>query len=89
MQQNPLVNNAAEQHLCENLADITDEQVERIFRTNIFSQFWLTRAALPHIPEGGAIINSTSVTAYKGSSAQVDYAATKGAIVSFTRSMAS
>ena len=83
-----LVNNAAEQHLCEDLADITDEQVERTFRTNIFSQFWLTRAALPHIPEGGAIINTTSVTAYKGAPAQVDYAATKGAIVSFTRSMA-
>ena len=83
-----LVNNAAEQHLCEDLAEITDDQVERTFRTNIFSQFWLTRAALPHIPDGGAIINTTSVTAYKGSPAQVDYAATKGAIVSFTRSMA-
>jgi len=83
-----LVNNAAEQHLCEDFADITDAQVESTFRTNILSQFWLTRAALPHIPDGGAIINTTSVTAYKGSPSQIDYAATKGAIVAFTRSLA-
>jgi NAD(P)-dependent dehydrogenase (short-subunit alcohol dehydrogenase family) len=83
-----LVNNAAEQHLLEDFADITDAQVESTFRTNIFGQFWLTRAALPHIPEGGAIINTTSVTAYKGSPSQIDYAATKGAIVAFTRSLA-
>jgi NAD(P)-dependent dehydrogenase (short-subunit alcohol dehydrogenase family) len=83
-----LVNNAAEQHLCEDFADITDAQVEATFRTNIFGQFWLTRAALPHIPDGGAIINTTSVTAYKGSPTQIDYAATKGAIVAFTRSLA-
>jgi NAD(P)-dependent dehydrogenase (short-subunit alcohol dehydrogenase family) len=83
-----LVNNAAEQHLCEDFADIPDEQVERTFRTNILGQFWLTRAALPHIPAGGAIVNTTSVTAYKGSPAQIDYAATKGAIVAFTRSLA-
>jgi NAD(P)-dependent dehydrogenase (short-subunit alcohol dehydrogenase family) len=83
-----LVNNAAEQHLLEDFADITDEQVESTFRTNIFGQFWLTRAALPHIPDGGAIINTTSVTAYKGSPSQIDYAATKGAIVAFTRSLA-
>ncbi len=83
-----LVNNAAEQHLCEDFAEIPDAQVERTFRTNILGQFWLTKAALPHIPDGGAIINTTSVTAYKGSPAQIDYAATKGAIVAFTRSLA-
>jgi NAD(P)-dependent dehydrogenase (short-subunit alcohol dehydrogenase family) len=83
-----LVNNAAEQHLCENFEDISDDQVERTFRTNILGQFWLTKAALPHMPEGASIINTTSVTAYKGSPAQVDYAATKGAVVAFTRSLA-
>jgi NAD(P)-dependent dehydrogenase (short-subunit alcohol dehydrogenase family) len=83
-----LVNNAAEQHLCENFEDIDDDQVERTFRTNILGQFWLTKAALPHMGEGTCIINSTSVTAYKGSPGQVDYAATKGAIVAFTRSLA-
>ncbi len=83
-----LVNNAAEQHLCENFEEIDDAQVERTFRTNILGQFWLTKAALPHMGEGSAIINSTSVTAYKGSPTQVDYAATKGAIVAFTRSLA-
>jgi NAD(P)-dependent dehydrogenase (short-subunit alcohol dehydrogenase family) len=83
-----LVNNAAEQHLCENFEDIDEAQVERTFRTNILGQFWLTKAALPHMAEGACIINSTSVTAYKGSATQVDYAATKGAIVAFTRSLA-
>jgi NAD(P)-dependent dehydrogenase (short-subunit alcohol dehydrogenase family) len=83
-----LVNNAAEQHLCEDFAEIPDDQVERTFRTNILGQFWLTKAALPHMPDGAAIVNTTSVTAYKGSPAQIDYAATKGAIVAFTRSLA-
>lgn len=83
-----LVNNAAEQHMAEKLEDLTDEQLERTFRTNIFSQFYLTRAALPHIPEGGAIINTTSVTAYQGNPTLLDYASTKGAIVAFTRSLA-
>jgi len=83
-----LVNNAAEQHVCENFEEIDDDQVERTFRTNILGQFWLTKAALPHMAEGSCIINTTSVTAYKGSAAQVDYAATKGAIVAFTRSLA-
>jgi NAD(P)-dependent dehydrogenase (short-subunit alcohol dehydrogenase family) len=83
-----LVNNAAEQHLCENFEDIDDAQVERTFRTNILGQFWLTKAALPHMADGTCIINTASVTAYKGSAAQVDYAATKGAIVAFTRSLA-
>jgi NAD(P)-dependent dehydrogenase (short-subunit alcohol dehydrogenase family) len=83
-----LVNNAAEQHLCDDFIDITDAQVEQTFRTNIFGQFWLTRAALPHMTDGSAIINTTSVTAYKGSPSQIDYASTKGAIVAFTRSLA-
>ena len=83
-----LVNNAAEQHLQPDFEKLTDDQIERTFRTNIFGQFFLTRAALPHLKSGASIINTTSVTAYKGSPAQIDYAATKGAIVAFTRSLA-
>jgi NAD(P)-dependent dehydrogenase (short-subunit alcohol dehydrogenase family) len=83
-----LVNNAAEQHVVESLEDLTDQQLERTFRTNIFSQFFLTRAALPHLQDGAAIVNTTSVTAYQGSPGLVDYASTKGAIVAFTRSLA-
>lgn len=83
-----LVNNAAEQHVCENIAEISAQQVERTFRTNIFSMFYLTAAAVPHLGEGSSIINSTSVTAYHGNPVLVDYASTKGAIVAFTRSLA-
>ncbi len=83
-----LVNNAAEQHLCERFEDIDVHTVENTFRTNILGYFWLTRAALPHMAAGSCIINTTSVTAYKGAPEQVDYAATKGAIVAFTRSLA-
>ncbi len=83
-----LVNNAGEQHPQKKLEDITAEQLERTFRTNIFSYFFMAKAALPHMKEGGAIINTTSVTAYKGSPMLLDYSATKGAIVSFTRSLA-
>ncbi len=83
-----LVNNAAEQHPQENLEDITAEQLERTFRTNIFSFFFLTKAALPHLKKGSTIINTTSVTAYRGSAELLDYSSTKGAIVSFTRSLA-
>jgi NAD(P)-dependent dehydrogenase (short-subunit alcohol dehydrogenase family) len=83
-----LVNNAAEQHPQESIEDITSEQLERTFRTNIFSFFYMTKAALPHLREGSAIINTTSVTAYRGSGHLLDYSATKGAIVSFTRSLA-
>ncbi|MEJ0017421.1 MAG: SDR family oxidoreductase [Acetobacteraceae bacterium] len=82
-----LVNNAAEQHVQERLEDLPDDQLERTFRTNIFGQFYLTRATLPHMPDGGAIINTTSVTAYQGSPTLLDYASTKGAIVAFTRSL--
>jgi NAD(P)-dependent dehydrogenase (short-subunit alcohol dehydrogenase family) len=83
-----VVNNAAEQHVAESLTDITDEQLERTFRTNIFGQFYLTRAALPHLKSGASILNTTSVTAYAGSPKLLDYSSTKGAIVSFTRSLA-
>jgi NAD(P)-dependent dehydrogenase (short-subunit alcohol dehydrogenase family) len=83
-----LVNNAGEQHPQESIEKITPEQLERTFRTNIFSMFYLTSAALPHLEEGSAIINTTSVTAYRGSPTLLDYAATKGAIVAFTRSLA-
>ena len=82
-----LVNNAAE-HLQEDLEKITSEQLERTFRTNIFSYFYMTKAALSHLCDGSAIINTTSVTAYRGSAHLLDYAATKGAIVAFTRSLA-
>jgi NAD(P)-dependent dehydrogenase (short-subunit alcohol dehydrogenase family) len=83
-----LVNNAAEQHPQESLDRITDEQLERTFRTNIFAYFYLTRATLPYLKKGAAIINTTSVTAYRGSAQLLDYSATKGAIVAFTRSLA-
>jgi NAD(P)-dependent dehydrogenase (short-subunit alcohol dehydrogenase family) len=83
-----LVNNAGEQHPQESIEDITPEQLERTFRTNIFAMFYLVAAALPHLRERSAIINTTSVTAYRGSPTLLDYAATKGAIVAFTRSLA-
>ncbi|HEY9810157.1 MAG TPA: SDR family oxidoreductase [Halomicronema sp.] len=82
-----LVNNAAEQHPQESLENITAEQLERTFRTNIFSMFFLTKAALPHLKEGSAIINTTSVTAYQGNPQLIDYSSTKGAIVAFTRAL--
>ena len=82
-----LVNNAAEQHPQDSIADISTEQLERTFRTNIFAMFHLTKAALPHLKQGSAIVNTTSVTAYKGSPQLLDYSSTKGAIVAFTRSL--
>jgi NAD(P)-dependent dehydrogenase (short-subunit alcohol dehydrogenase family) len=82
-----LVNNAAEQHHRETLDDVSAEVLERIFRTNIFSFFHMTKAALSHMEEGSAIVNTSSVTAYRGSDHLIDYAATKGAIVAFTRSL--
>jgi NAD(P)-dependent dehydrogenase (short-subunit alcohol dehydrogenase family) len=82
-----LVNNAAEQHPQDSIEDITAAQIERTFRTNVFGMFFLTKAALPHLSPGSAIINTTSVTAYKGNGWLLDYSATKGAIVSFTRSL--
>jgi len=82
-----LVNNAAEQHPQKSIDKISAAQLERTFRTNIFSYFFLTKAALPHLRRGSAIVNTTSVTAYRGSPALIDYSATKGAIVAFTRSL--
>jgi len=82
-----LINNAAEQHPQESIENISAEQLERTFRTNIFGMFFMAKAALPHLKEGSAIINTTSVTAYKGSPQLLDYSSTKGAIVAFTRSL--
>ncbi len=82
-----LVNNAAQQQPQDGLDKITPDQLERTFRTNIFSYFFMAQAALPHLTEGASIINTTSVTAYKGSPQLLDYSSTKGAIVSFTRSL--
>lgn len=83
-----LVNNAAVQFPQKSIERISAEQLERTFRVNIFSMFYLTIASLPHMRKGSAIVNSTSVTAYRGSKDLIDYASTKGAIVAFTRSLA-
>ncbi len=82
-----LVNNAGEQHPDEDVGDITVEQLQRTFQTNIFSQFYMVQAARPHLKKGAAIVNCTSVTMYKGSAILLDYSATKGAITAFTRSL--
>jgi NAD(P)-dependent dehydrogenase (short-subunit alcohol dehydrogenase family) len=82
-----LVNNAAEQHPRQSLEEIEREQLERTFRTNVFGMFFMTKAALKHLKEGSCIINTTSVTAYRGSAGLLDYSSTKGAQVSFTRSL--
>jgi len=82
-----LVNNAGEQHPQERLEDISEEQWEKTFRTNIFGMFQLTKAVLPHLGEGSTIVNTTSITAYKGNPKLIDYSSTKGAITSFTRSL--
>lgn len=82
-----VVNNAAEQHVQPSLQNITAEQLERTFRTNIFSYFYLSKAALPHLKSGSVIINTASVTAYHGNEQLIDYSATKGAVVAFTRSL--
>jgi len=83
-----LVNNAALHWEAEGLENISTEQLERTFYNNVFSYFWVTKFALPHLKEGSAIVNTSSVTAYRGSGQLIDYAATKGAIISFTRSLA-
>jgi NAD(P)-dependent dehydrogenase (short-subunit alcohol dehydrogenase family) len=83
-----LVNNAAEQFPQKEIEAITPEQLDRTFRTNIFGYFYMTQAAMKHLGEGAAIVNTTSVTAYRGSPELLDYSSTKGAIVAFTRSLA-
>lgn len=82
-----VVNNAGEQHVQTSLEAITAEQLQRVFQTNIFSCFYLVKAALPYLAPGSTIINTTSITAYQGNKLLIDYSATKGAIVSFTRSL--
>ena len=83
-----LVNNAAFQEHVASLEDLSDEQLERTFRTNIFGYFYMARAALPHLKEGSAIINTGSVTGIQGSKELLDYSSTKGAIHAFTKSLA-
>ncbi|CAI0407981.1 unnamed protein product [Linum tenue] len=83
-----LVNNAAEQYESSTVEEIDEPRLERVFRTNIFSYFFMTRHALQHMKEGSAIINTTSINAYKGNAELLDYTATKGAIVAFTRGLA-
>ena len=83
-----LVNNAGEQHPDKDIRDITEQQLKRTFQTNIYSMFFITQAARPHLKQGSAIINCTSVTMYKGSEDLLDYSSSKGAITAFTRSLA-
>ncbi len=83
-----VVNNAAEQHVQNRLEDISAEQLEKTFRTNIFSMFYITKAALAHLKKGASIINTSSITAYRGNPSLIDYSSTKGAIVAFTRALA-
>ncbi|KQT43848.1 MULTISPECIES: SDR family oxidoreductase [unclassified Methylophilus] len=83
-----VINNAAQQFPQKSILDITQRQLEHTFRNNIFSMFYLVKAALPHLPKKSHIINTTSVTAYRGSPELLDYSSTKGAVVSFTRSLA-
>ena len=83
-----LVNNAGEQHPAADIRDISEDQLQQTFATNIFGMFYLVQAALPHLKQGSAIINCTSVTMYKGSEDLLDYSSSKGAITAFTRSLA-
>jgi NAD(P)-dependent dehydrogenase (short-subunit alcohol dehydrogenase family) len=82
-----LINNAAEQHETDEPLEIPAAQLERTFRTNVFGYFYMTKAALRHMDEGASIVNTTSITAYRGHQTLIDYASTKGAIVAFTRSL--
>ncbi|MGL5245714.1 MAG: SDR family oxidoreductase [Sarcina sp.] len=85
---NILVNNAAEQHCVNKIEELTKEQLERTFKTNFFGAVYLTKAVVPYMKKGDCIINNTSVVAYKGHELLIDYSATKGALTTFTRSMA-
>lgn len=82
-----LVNNAAEQHPQDEITDISAHQLQRTFQTNIYGYFYMTQAAVPFLRQGATIVNTTSVTAYRGSATLLDYSATKGAIVAFTRAL--
>jgi NAD(P)-dependent dehydrogenase (short-subunit alcohol dehydrogenase family) len=82
-----LVNNHAVQYVRKSILDISAEQLDETFRTNIYAYFFMTKAALPHLKKGASIINTTSVTAYHGNKELIDYSSTKGAIVAFTRSL--
>jgi NAD(P)-dependent dehydrogenase (short-subunit alcohol dehydrogenase family) len=82
-----LVNNAGEQHPDKDIRDITPEQLQRTFQTNIYSMFYLVQAARPHLKKGAAIVNCTSITSYQGSKELLDYSSTKGAITAFTRAL--
>ncbi|HLL39457.1 MAG TPA: SDR family oxidoreductase [Rubrobacteraceae bacterium] len=83
-----LVNNAAHQKTVSGIADISTELLDHTFKTNIYAMFWLCKAALPHMPEGGSIINVSSIQAYQPSPTLLPYSATKGAIVTFTKGLA-
>jgi NAD(P)-dependent dehydrogenase (short-subunit alcohol dehydrogenase family) len=83
-----LVNNIAYQNPVDSFEELTSEQWERTFRTNIHSYFWTTKAAMAHLPDGGAIINTSSINGLRGNKSLIDYAATKGAIDTLTRSLA-
>ncbi|WP_288221285.1 SDR family oxidoreductase [uncultured Clostridium sp.] len=85
---NIIVNNSAEQHVCNNLTDITEQQLEKTFRTNVFGAVFITKEALKHLSQGDSIINTTSITAYNGNETLIDYSMTKGALTTFTRSLA-
>ncbi len=82
-----LINNAGEQHPDKDIADITVEQLQRTFQTNIFSMFYLVQAARPHLKKGATIVNCTSITSYQGSKELLDYSSTRGAITAFTRAL--
>lgn len=82
-----VINNAAEQHPKEEITEISPDQLRKTFETNLFGFFYLTQAAMPYLQKGASIVNTTSVTAYRGSPALLDYSSTKGAIVAFTRSL--
>jgi NAD(P)-dependent dehydrogenase (short-subunit alcohol dehydrogenase family) len=83
-----LVNNAARQIAKESVLEITTEQFDETFKTNVYAMFWITKAAIPHMPAGSTIINTASINAYEPNETMIDYAATKGAIKIFTKGLA-